>query len=209
MWTFSIKSILFLTATVAVATFLIITIGFVFAIIVGFAICGFVFSTRFKRRLPRVLLQVAAVTALWFSVVDRSTSYRYCTICDMYSYRTKISLFGYQISSYDDFGNNLLARVAEDLGRPCSHVFREATLRHRFGFLYQVDLHQGILRLADERQYDEELRRKVASALRSDPNFGEIFYERALIKHDVEFLQDFFRRDTVEAPSDEWTVPQL
>ena len=72
----------------------------------------------------------------------------------MYSYRTKITLFGFAISSHDDFGGDLLSQVAEELGRPCSHIFHESTLRHNFGFLFQVVQHRGTLGLADERKYD-------------------------------------------------------
>jgi hypothetical protein len=165
---------------------------------VALAFLGFFAATLIRRkrkqREARIALWLVAATLFWFAAVDRSVFYEYCRGCGIHHYMIEYRFLGVTlIASKHDEHHDLLARIARDLGKPCTHDYDRKHLVRLWGFLFPGRPCTGITCClgGGEDTYDVRLRPRVLEKAKQQPEFAEEFHRRVLQDKDYDYLVEF------------------
>lgn len=165
-------------------------------------------TAKFARRAAIV----AACGIFWIVAVDVSTFYSGCEHCGHHWRTCEFRILGYALWK-KQYGEHQceIKEIAEDLGAPCPHKYQRMHLVRLWGVVYYIHPRTSVMCcLAVEPWYDDEMRQRVRSLTRENPELGEEFRRRGLLNNDYTYLNMFVRqlRDGRSLDHAENTSPQ-
>ena len=150
------------------------------------------------RRLVRYACLAIAFTIAWFASVDRYSAFERCRFCDSHHNTREYRLLGVPISNakLGEHGD-LWARMASDLGKPCSHEYARYPLTREWGLVYCARPCIGITCCFGQLNgYDPQRRQRVIRLRREHPEAADEFSEwlRTGWEKDYAWLKTFYQR---------------
>lgn len=157
-----------------------------------------------SRRCFVCAVMVLVVIFIWFVGVDKSWFLETCDDCGFQRDIIQYRLFTMPITENVSEDEEIIGRIARDLGAPCPHRSIQRFHKHRWwGLCFcACPCINGTFGLSgDDSWYDEAVVEKLKGLTVSNPKIGEEFRQRAIYDGEVNFRWRFMRElrdDSIE-----------